>query len=72
MDLGGETPTATLPNQHYSQLHSKYLFLNLQKNVVLTLHQGNVSLQRRETFTENHIHQNTQMRGPVPTDTSTT
>lgn len=54
MDLWGEVKTATLLSQQNPKLHTTYLSLKLQINVVLTPHQGNVSLQRTETSTESH------------------
>lgn len=67
MDLGGETTTASLLNKHNPQVHSKYLPLYPQRSVVvLTLPQGNFSLQQIKTIIEN-VESWSQAPSDIPT-----
>lgn len=44
-------------NQHNAQLQSKYLSLESQISVVLTIYQRNISLQQTQAVSEYHNHQ---------------
>lgn len=60
MGPGGDSTTITFLNQQNSQLHFKYASLYTQVSVAFTLHPRNLSLEQKETITENHPNQNAE------------